>query len=118
VIEYGKQNNNGLVQNIRGFGGSVPCRLAVVWPFGRCGIGHYSSSFNGNNKSQVMCLIFWISNGKQNKIMGVDNMAKKSRGGRMTAAKNRAKSGAKTGGRPGGIGMVKDRPMGKRIMKT
>jgi len=45
-------------------------------------------------------------------------MAKKSRGGRMTAAKNRAKSGAKTGGRPGGKGMVKNRPAGKNIMKT
>jgi hypothetical protein len=45
-------------------------------------------------------------------------MAKKSRGGRMTAAKNRAKRGAKTGGRPGGKGMVKNRPAGKNIMKT
>jgi len=45
-------------------------------------------------------------------------MAKKSRGGRMTAAKNRAKSGAKTGGRPGGKGMVKNRSAGKNIMKT
>ncbi len=39
-------------------------------------------------------------------------MAKISRGGRMTAAKNRA---AKT---PGGKGKVKDRPAGKKIMKT
>jgi len=39
-------------------------------------------------------------------------MAKKSRGGRMTAAKIRA---AKS---PGGKGMVKNRPAGKRIMKT
>jgi hypothetical protein len=39
-------------------------------------------------------------------------MAKKSRGGRMTAAKARA---AKT---PGGKGPVKDRPAGKHIMKT
>jgi hypothetical protein len=46
------------------------------------------------------------------------NMAKKSRGGRMTAAKNRAKKGAKTGGRPGGKGMVKNRPAGKNIMRT
>ena len=45
-------------------------------------------------------------------------MAKKSRGGRMTAAKNRAKKGAKTGGRPGGKGMVKNRPVGKKIMRT
>jgi len=45
-------------------------------------------------------------------------MAKKSRGGRMTAAKTRAKKGAKTGGRPGGKGMVKNRPAGKKIMRT
>jgi hypothetical protein len=45
-------------------------------------------------------------------------MAKKSRSGRMTAAKNRAKKGAKTGGRPGGKGMVKNRPAGKKIMRT
>ena len=45
-------------------------------------------------------------------------MAKKSRGGRMTAAKTRAKRGAKTGGRPGGKGMVKNRPAGKKIMRT
>ena len=45
-------------------------------------------------------------------------MVKKSRGGRMTAAKTRAKRGAKTGGRPGGKGMVKNRPAGKNIMRT
>jgi hypothetical protein len=45
-------------------------------------------------------------------------MAKISRGDRMTAPKNRAKSGAKTGGRPGGKEMVKNRPAGKNIMKT
>jgi len=45
-------------------------------------------------------------------------MAKKSRGGRMTAAKSRAKRGAKTGGRPGGKGLVKNRPAGKNIMNT
>jgi hypothetical protein len=39
-------------------------------------------------------------------------MAKKSRGGRMTAAKTRA---AKT---KGGKGPVKSRPAGKRIMST
>lgn len=39
-------------------------------------------------------------------------MAKKSRGGRMTAAKKRA---AKT---TGGKGMVKNRPAGKKIMRT
>jgi len=39
-------------------------------------------------------------------------MAKESRGGRMTAAKGRA---AKS---PGGIGLVKNRPAGKHIMKT
>jgi hypothetical protein len=40
------------------------------------------------------------------------HMAKKSRGGRMTAAKARA---AKS---KGGKGRVKDRPAGKRIMST
>jgi hypothetical protein len=40
-------------------------------------------------------------------------MAKKSRGGRMTAAtKRRAK------GRTGGKGMVKNRPAGRNIMET
>jgi hypothetical protein len=39
-------------------------------------------------------------------------MAKASRGGRMTAAKKRA---AKT---PGGKGPIKDRKVGKKIMKT
>ena len=39
-------------------------------------------------------------------------MAKKSRGGRMTAAKNRA---AKS---PGGKGLVKNRPAGRKIMAT
>jgi len=39
-------------------------------------------------------------------------MAKKSRGGRMTAAKRRA---AKS---PGGRGRVSKRTVGKRIMKT
>jgi hypothetical protein len=39
-------------------------------------------------------------------------MAKKSRGGRMTAAKKRA---AKS---PGGKGLIKNRPAGERIMKT
>jgi len=39
-------------------------------------------------------------------------MAKKSRGGRMTAAERRA---AKT---PGGSGRVKKRAAGKRIMKS
>jgi len=39
-------------------------------------------------------------------------MAKASRGGRMTAAKKRAAK------RPGGKGKVKNRPTGKRIMKT
>jgi hypothetical protein len=42
----------------------------------------------------------------------VHQMAKKSRGGRMTAAKGRA---AKT---KGGKGRVKSRPAGKRIMST
>jgi hypothetical protein len=45
-------------------------------------------------------------------------MVKKSRGGRMTAAKNRAKRGTKTGGRPGGKGMVKNRLASKNIMRT
>ena len=39
-------------------------------------------------------------------------MAKKSRGGRMTAAKRRAAKGK------GGKGMVKNRPAGKKIMKA
>lgn len=39
-------------------------------------------------------------------------MAKKSRGGRMTAAKTRAKTS------PGGKGHVKHRSAGKNIMKT
>jgi hypothetical protein len=40
------------------------------------------------------------------------DMAKKSRGGRMTAAKTRA---AKS---PGGKGKVRNRPAGANIMKT
>ena len=43
---------------------------------------------------------------------------KKTRGGRMNAAKIRAKRGAKTGGRPGGKGLVKNRSAGKNIMRT
>jgi hypothetical protein len=43
---------------------------------------------------------------------GVSPMAKKSRGGRMTAAKKRA---AKT---PRGKGPVKKRKVGRKIMKT
>jgi len=39
-------------------------------------------------------------------------MAKKSRGGRMNAAKQRA---AKV---PGGKGMIKNRPAGEKIMRT
>jgi hypothetical protein len=39
-------------------------------------------------------------------------MAKKTRGGRMTAAKKRA---AKN---PGGKGLIKNRPAGRKIMKT
>jgi hypothetical protein len=39
-------------------------------------------------------------------------MVKKSRGGRMTAAKKRAAS------KPGGKGPIKNRPAGKRIMST
>ncbi len=39
-------------------------------------------------------------------------MAKKSRGGRMNAAKIRAAKGH------GGKGMVKNRPAGRRIMRT
>jgi hypothetical protein len=39
-------------------------------------------------------------------------MAKKSRGGRMTAAKTRAKKS------PGGIGHIKNRSAGKNIMRT
>ena len=43
---------------------------------------------------------------------GEIQMAKKSRGGRMTAAKKRA---AKRGG---GKGMVKNREVGRKIMRT
>jgi len=39
-------------------------------------------------------------------------MTKSSRGGRMTAAKKRAAK------RKGGKGMIKNRPAGKRIMRT
>lgn len=39
-------------------------------------------------------------------------MAKKSRGGRMTAAKTRAKKS------PGGKGRIAKRPAGRKIMKT
>jgi hypothetical protein len=39
-------------------------------------------------------------------------MAKKSRGGRMTAAKKRAAK------RTGGKGLVKNRPAGQKIMRT
>ena len=39
-------------------------------------------------------------------------MAKASRGGRMTAAKRRAAAGK------AGKGMVKNRPAGKKIMRT
>lgn len=42
----------------------------------------------------------------------VDSMAKKSRGGRMTAAKKRAAK------RKGGKGRIKKRKAGKKIMKT
>jgi len=41
-----------------------------------------------------------------------DPMAKKSRGGRMTAAKTRAAKSA------GGKGLIKNRPAGRNIMKT
>jgi hypothetical protein len=40
------------------------------------------------------------------------HMAKKSRGGRMTAAKKRAAKSR------GGKGLVKNRPAGRKIMKT
>ena len=39
-------------------------------------------------------------------------MAKSSRGGRMTAAKKRAAKST------GGKGMIKNRPAGKKIMRT
>jgi hypothetical protein len=48
----------------------------------------------------------------QNSTTGDFNMAKKSRGGRMTAAKRRA---AKS---PGGRGPVRKRPAGRNIMRT
>ena len=46
------------------------------------------------------------------KFRGGINMAKISRGGRMTAAKRRA---ANT---KGGKGLIKNRPAGKNIMRT
>ncbi len=39
-------------------------------------------------------------------------MAKKSRGGRMTAAKKRAAK------KPGGKGLIKNRAAGRKIMRT
>lgn len=39
-------------------------------------------------------------------------MAKKSRGGRMTAAKKRAAK------KKGGKGLIKNRPVGRNIMRT
>jgi len=78
VIEYGKQNNNGLVQNFSAFSGSVLGGLAAVWPSWRCNISHYSLGDNGNHKSQVICLICWIiSNVMQKKIMEVNKWQRK-----------------------------------------
>jgi hypothetical protein len=58
----------------------------------------------------------WDLRRLSSKLFGIKkedvHMAKKSRGGRMTAAKKRA---AKT---PGGKGLVKKRKVGLRIMKT
>ena len=52
----------------------------------------------------------WTTTGNHRKRELI--MAKKSRGGRMTAAKTRA---AKS---PGGKGPIKGRPAGKKIMST
>jgi hypothetical protein len=56
-------------------------------------------------------VVFWDEM-LENLTHEVYTMAKKSRGGRMTAAKRRAAKGK------GGKGMVKNRPAGKNIMKT
>jgi hypothetical protein len=53
-----------------------------------------------------------VSNGTETTLNPHTTMAKKSRGGRMTAAKKRA---AKS---PGGKGPVAKRPAGRHIMKT
>jgi hypothetical protein len=53
-----------------------------------------------------------VNDEAESRVEEVSPMAKKSRGGRMTAAKNRAAK------RKGGKGLVKNRRAGKRIMKT
>ena len=66
------------------------------------------------DQSMVNIIIIWvIKSNKINKITMEENkMAKKSRGGRMTAAKRRAAK------KSGGKGMIKNRPIGKNIMRT
>ena len=54
VIEYGKRNNDGLVQDFSGFSDRVPGRLVGVWPSRRCGNSHYIPGSDGNHKSQIM----------------------------------------------------------------
>jgi hypothetical protein len=49
---------------------------------------------------------------RQNSTTEDSNMAKKSRGGRMTAAKRRAAKSR------GGRGLVRKRPAGLKIMRT
>jgi hypothetical protein len=60
----------------------------------------------------ILDLVFLCGAMPENLTNEVCTMAKKSRGGRMTAAKRRAAKGK------GGKGMVKNRPAGKRIMRT
>jgi hypothetical protein len=64
----------------------------------------HSLGADGSHKDQLG------SNKKTKEVK--TKMAKKSRGGRMTAAKSRAKKSA------GGRGPVKGRKAGKKIMKT
>jgi hypothetical protein len=54
-----------------------------------------------------------MDEGTQTERMEVLNMAKISRGGRMTAAKRRAANS-----HHGGKGLVKNRPAGRNIMRT
>ena len=53
-----------------------------------------------------------VEDGPHHDAKGDLPMAKKSRGGRMTAAKKRAAK------KPGGKGPVKKRKVGRKIMKT
>ena len=50
MIEYGKQNNNGLVQNFSGFSGSLFGRLAGIRPSWSGSTGCCSLGSDGNPK--------------------------------------------------------------------